>query len=282
MDPNQQQAPSAPAGEQAAAPTSWLDSLPEAQRSLAAERGWATQKPEEAFSKALDSYQNLHKYLGADKAGRGVILPDEKSSPDEIKAFHTRLGVPADPNGYELKLPDDFPDPDFVNVAAPLLHKHNIPKGAGQALIADFTASVKAAEAARIEAETKEFERQETQLKTDWGADFDRNVEIARRGMAKFGFTADVIDAIETKAGFASVIKAMHAAGLAVGEGKFIDDKDSGAKFGESLADLNAARSKLYNDPAWAQRYFANDATARNEAKAIEEKIALARSKLGA
>ncbi len=266
----------APATTTTAVPASWVDALPEASKGFALNKGWDSQ------DKAVQSYIELEKYVGADKAGRGVILPSEKSTPEEIAAFRAKLGVPSDAAGYEIKLPEGFPDPEFGKVAGPLMLKHGIPKAAAEGLMTDFVAQVAQGETDRVAAEQAEFVKQETALKTEWGADFDKNVEIAKRGMAKAGFSQDVIDQIESKAGFAGVVKAMHTLGLAFGEGKFVEaGTDGSGTFGETLAHLNAKRMALYSDAAWAARFHANDPSARNEAKAIEDKIAAARAKLG-
>lgn len=259
-----------------ATPKSWVDSLPETGKGFAVNKGWDS--PE----KAVQSYIELEKFVGADKAGRGVILPGDKATPEEISAFRAKLGVPADAAGYEIKLPDGFPDPEFGKIAAPLMHKHGIPKAAAEGLMADFVAQVAQGETARAAAEQAEFVKQETALKTEWGADFDKNTEIAKRGMKGLGFTDEVIDQIEAKAGFSGVLKAMHKAGLALGEGSFVDNTGQQGGFGETLDHLNAKRMAMYSDPAWAARFHANDPSARNEAKALEDKIAAHRAKLGA
>lgn len=231
---------------------------------------------------AVKSYDELFRFVGADKAGRGLVLPSDKATPEEVAAFRAKAasvagGIPDNVDGYEIKLPENFPDPEFGKVAGELMLKHRIPKADAQGLMADFVAQVGAAEQQRAAAEQAEFVKQESALKTEWGVEFDKNVEIAKRGMKRLGFTDEIIDQLESKAGFAGVIKAMHSAGMAVGEGKFIDGGSDGGGFGESLDTLNARRLALYNDKAWADRYWANDPTARNEAKALEDKIAAAR-----
>lgn len=261
-------APAAPA-----APTSWVDALPVEMKGFALNKGWDKEE------KAVRSYIELEKIIGADKAGRTVVLPGEKATPEEIAAFHTKIGVPTDAAGYKIELPEDFPDPEFGKVAGPLMLKHGVPKAAGDALMADFVAQVQAGKKAQAEAEQAEFVKQEGALKTEWGPDFDKNVEIARRGMRKLGFTDEVIDQLETKAGFAGVIKAMHAAGVAVGEGKFVDAEGGAGSFGESHDHLMARRTALFKDPAWAQRFHANEPAARDEYRQLEDKIAAARKR---
>ena len=254
--------------------TSWVDSLPDPVKGFAVNKGW--KEP----GQSVQSYIELERMVGADKAGRTVLLPGENATPEELAAFRGKLGVPTDATGYEIALPDGFPDPEFGKLGGGLLHKHGIPKANGEAFMADVIAQVQQGETDRAAAEQVEFAKQETALKTKWGPDYDKNTEIARRGMAKAGFSPELIDQIEAKAGFAGVMEAMHKLGMQLGEGNFVDDDASGGGgFGKSLDHLVAKRLALYSDAAWAARYHANDPAARNEAKAIEEEIAAARRK---
>lgn len=257
------------------APNPWGE-VPENLKAVIGSKGW------KGPADAVKSYDELFRFVGADKAGRGLVLPGDKATPEEIAAFRAKAasvagGIPDTVDGYEIKLPDGFPDPEFGKVAGELMLKHRIPKGDAQGLMADFVAQVAQGEQARAAAEQAEFVKQESALKSEWGVEFEKNVEIAKRGMKRLGFTDEIIDQLETKAGFAGVIKAMHAAGMAVGEGKFIDGGSDGGQFAETLDTLHARRMALYKDPAWAARFHANDPTARNEAKQIEDKIAAAR-----
>ncbi len=128
---------------------SWVDSLADPLKGVAINKGWKDP------GQAVQSYDELSRLFGADKAGRTVMLPGDKATPEELAAFRTKLGVPTDAAGYELKMPEGFPDPEFANLAAPLLLKHDVPKAAGQALIADFAKIIADAETAHVAEEQK-------------------------------------------------------------------------------------------------------------------------------
>jgi hypothetical protein len=264
----------------AVATPTFADSIAEEHREFAKNKAW------DSPDKVLRDYRQLEQFVGAEKAGRGLVLPGEKATPEEITAFRSRAasvagGIPDSPDGYEIKLPDGFPDPEFGKVASSLLHKYHVPKGDAQGLMGDFMAMVSGGEADRVKAEQAEFVKQETALKTEWGAEFDKNAEIAKRGMSRLGLSAEVIDQMESKAGFASVIKAMHKAGVMLGEGKFIDNDNGEGVGGETLDSLMAQRLKLTKDPDWGKRFHANEASARTEWTNLEAKIAAAKKKVG-
>jgi hypothetical protein len=271
-NPGSGQQPGNPAPDSGAGPQTpnaptpdWTASLPEPHRNLVTAKGW--KEP----AQVLDGYANLEKFLGADKAGRGVVIPGEGATPEERAEFNRKLGVPDKPDAYAVTIPDGFPDPTLAQVGPALLHKHNIPKASGDALLAelvDITSKQHAAEAA---ADEKAYLAQEAELRDTWGGKYDQNMEIAKRGMAKLGFTQDIIDQIEVKSGFGPVIKAMHQAGVMLGEGRFVDGGGGGGA--ETLEQLEARRHALVNDRAWSQRFHANEATAQNEYAELERKI---------
>jgi hypothetical protein len=270
-DPNASPAPAA----------NWLDSLPENAKGVAALKGW--KEP----AQAVESYANLERLFGADKAGRTVAIPGEKATPEEVAAFRTKLGVPTDVAGYEFKFPDNFPDPEFGKVAAPLLHKHGIPKAAAEGLIQDFAAQVQASETARVAEETKRFTTELSELKNEFGANFDQKMELGKRAFAKTGMPPEVMDLIEDalhdkgKPGTAAMLRWAASLGEMLGEGKFIDGDKTGA-FEETHDQLLAQRKALYADPAWAKRFHENEPAARDQQKALEAKIAEARRRLPA
>jgi hypothetical protein len=259
--------------------------LPDNLKAVVANKGWKSP------ADAAKSYDELFRFVGADKAGRGLVLPDpSKATPEEIAAFRSKAasvagGVPDKPEGYEIKLPDDFPDPEFAGVASAILHKRQIPKADAQALMADFTAQVMEGHKAQAAAEAAENKKQDEALRAEWGVDYEKKVEIARRAVKALDAPDGVIDLIDDHLrgkgapGTADVVRWFAGLGEKVGEGKFIDGGSDGGNFAESHETLVAQRAKLYADKAWADRYWANDATTRNEMAALEAKIAAARKR---
>lgn len=269
----------------AAAPASPWGDLPDNLKAVVANKGWKSP------ADAAKSYDELFRFVGADKAGRGLVLPDPaKSTPEEIAAFRQKAasvagGVPDKVEGYEFKLPEDFPDPEFAALAGNVMLKRGIPKADAQGIMADVVEHLTAAHQAQQAAEDKEFKAQDEALKAEWGVDYEKKREMARRAVAALGAPEEVMDLMDDylrgkgKPGTADVVRWFAGLGEKVGEGKFIDAGSDAGNFAESHDTLIAQRSKLVSDKAWAQRYHANDPTARNELAAIEAKIAAARKR---
>lgn len=121
-----------PAGAAGAAPN-LATIIPETYR----DKDWVKQnaKDPESFFKFVD---NLNTTVGK----KGVIVPGEKATPEEVKAFHSALGVPGKPEEYEfvdieeLKGSKRIPETDAA--VKKIMHEAGIPKEAAKKLQAGF------------------------------------------------------------------------------------------------------------------------------------------------
>ena len=85
-------------------------------------RGFVENKGWKDPSDAITGYINLEKYLGADKAGRGLVLPKDDAATDEWGQVYDRLGRPKSPDEYKLPVPDGDTG-EFAKMAAGEFHK---------------------------------------------------------------------------------------------------------------------------------------------------------------
>ncbi|WP_186158995.1 hypothetical protein [Burkholderia gladioli] len=130
-----------------------------------------------------------------------------------LREVEGKYAAPDKPEGYELG------DGDFAKTAATWFHENGVPAATAKALagkwntyVQDQTAS---AEAARVAA----GEQQITALRTEWGDSYDKNVELGRQAMRKFGVSGEVIDKLAGASGDAAVIKTFSQIGAAISEG---------------------------------------------------------------
>ena len=246
-------APAAPAASAPApAPTpapaaNWFDSF--ADQSL---REWAAATglpgPEAAAAKAL----NLEKLLGADRAGRTVVIPKDDASADEIKAFRAKLGVPADPAGYALPTPQGA-DPAFAQTAAKWFHEAGIPAKQAQSVAARWNEHVAAQMKAQADAEQAALGQETEQLKTDWGNAYPLQQEIARRAAVKLGIDEAGIDALQKVAGFSKVMKMFAKVGELIGEDKASGLGDATA-LGMTPEAARGRKAQLMADADWRKK----------------------------
>jgi len=147
---------------------------------------------------AVKSYAELEKRLG-----KSVVIPGKDATPDEIAAYHKRLGVPDSPDGYEITLPEGIELTEQMQTTLSDFRARMHAKGASPAVVQEAVAFELEAAARMEEARTAEM-AQATQaqleaLKKEWrGADFDRNVEMAKRATKAFDSTGEFSKFLDT------------------------------------------------------------------------------------
>lgn len=86
----------------------------------------------------FNQFANTQKLLGK----KGVMVPGEKATPDEISAYHKALGVPDTEDGYDFPVPDGYEIDDTVKTqektVKAIMKKHGISKKAAEAFVADY------------------------------------------------------------------------------------------------------------------------------------------------
>ena len=144
------------------------------------------------FSSAEDlakSYVNLEKKIGA----KGIILPGEKATPEEIAEFHKAIGCIDSADKVEIvDLPKGTDDRIQVTDETKAAFKELAIKAhltpAQAKAIQEFHLNnqvnqLKAYDAATLE----EKQKSETALRGEWGAKFDENVQKVNQLVKSFG-----------------------------------------------------------------------------------------------
>lgn len=234
----------------------WFDGFQDATvKEWAATKGW---KSPEA---AVQSAWHLERLMGADKAGRGVIWPKDDNDADGFNQIYAKLGRPESPEGYELSVPEGMDD-SFAKAVAPKLHELGVSKKQAQAL-AEFQNQWSAQYQERQEAEwadksTKQFES----LQKDWGADFERNSEVARRAIRMAGLDKDQADAIEKALGVDVASKVFFELGKA-----YVEHASPGGsvQIGNESQSAKARIQELKQDREFQTKIINGDAGATSE-----------------
>jgi len=174
------------------------------------QEGWMNNLPEDTFEK--DDTGNLktgdlgdHKsiasivksYLNKDKLiGKSIQPLPKEATEEQIKAFRAKVGCPETVDGYEVKPPAEMPEgmlfsEDLMKAAKDYAHANHIPKTVFEGLaklVLDNQMSIFNTIKEGEKKETdKAAEESANKLKGEWGADYDKNLEFARRGYDLFG-----------------------------------------------------------------------------------------------
>ncbi|MCA3514261.1 MAG: hypothetical protein IOC96_13745 [Rhodobacter sp.] len=253
-------APAEPAAEKP-----WWDAFPDHVKPAMQAKGF---KDPTALA---ESYVNLEKLLGADKAGNAVILPKPDAPAEEVNAFFKKLGVPEDPKGYDLKPVTGFPEGDLGDTAA-ILHKANVPPALARSIVA-ATGELLAAKTAQQEAEWLETKQRDlSDLKAEFGPQYDNKIELGRRAAQAAGMNDTDLAVAERVMGLKSLAKLLVLAGEATGEAA-APPPGGPSNFGISREQAQSSLSQKFADPQFMARYLSPNALVRNEAIAEMEKL---------
>src|SRR5690242_15918745 len=130
-----------------------------------------------ALAKVLPMYRGAEQKLGV-PADQVLRLPGEKATPEELKAFRSKLGVPETPDAY--KVDDTLKDDPIVGKFRTKAHELGVPAPQFEQLVSWFTGE----SAALREAQEAKWDQQAdadlAALKSEWGNDYDKNVALAK------------------------------------------------------------------------------------------------------
>lgn len=231
------------------APVAWYPNATAEDVAYLQSKGWdKAEKPAEAI---LTSYKNLEKLFGADKAGNTVILPGAEADKAALDAFYNKLGRPEAPDKYTAEAFAGLDEEGNKSLRA-AAHAAGITDKQLAAMQKFNNESEEAFKNQLVQNATIEFEAQKTALVKEWGAAHDQNIQLAKEGVAKLGWTKDQIDAMQIGLGYDGVMKLALQIGKAVGEGTFVTNDGNRASGGNpnalSPAQATAELKRLSND----------------------------------
>ena len=218
-------------------------------KTWAESKGW---KPDTSPAIIADSYKNLEKLFGADKAGRTVLLPKDATDTAAADAIFTKLGKPADVSGYEISLPDGA-DPTFANTAKEVFLKNNLTATQAKGV----TDWYRAMELDKQQADEKFVKDEETALRTEWGDKFDTNRETARAATKAAGMTDEDVEKMVGAIGPAKASKVLEFFGRNYVEAGPPGEAGRGAPGFSNVTPASAQQriDQLWTDPNFMQRY---------------------------
>lgn len=235
------------AGLPAAPATGWWDTVKDPEV-----KGWLANKKYADAETALKGHWSLERLMGAEKAGRTVVLPKDDNDAEGWKALTAKLGVPETADGYKLPMPEGS-DEAFAKTAAGWFHEAAIPPRAATLITNKWNEWMKGAVEAGEAADKAESEKQMAALETQWGAKFPEQRELAQRGFREFSsqFGLDDKAALaraESVLGAANLTKFFAGLGTLTGEARFAGGADGAGGFKASKADAETQIAQITAD----------------------------------
>lgn len=140
------------------------------------------------------------------RLGRSIVKPGAEASAEELAAYHRQLGVPDSPAGYDLSLPESLPEqlrPDAAGEAlqqdfAAAMHEAGASNEVVQKALDWYYGTLGQSVAQKERANADQRAETEADLRREWGADHERNLNFAQRAVRDFG-DEDFVSLLETR-----------------------------------------------------------------------------------
>ncbi len=127
---------------------------------------------------------------------------NDNATPEEIAAYRKQVGAPLSMEGYAFEMPRGIEptetDAAFQNEMARAMHGAHVTEVQAKALSSAFNDFVAKQQADVENVSAVVREQSVVALKREFGADYDRNIEIARRAAFDFG-SDSFVEFLETK-----------------------------------------------------------------------------------
>lgn len=131
--------------------------------------------------------------IGADRAGRTVVIPDDKYDDqgnlvkaDDAgrQAFYAKIGVPAKAEDYNLPVPADNPYPEFKTLMQSVFHENGVSSRQALAISKGWEGALGKMEEAIRAREDAQSNLEMAELERAWGANYQERLAIGARGRA--------------------------------------------------------------------------------------------------
>lgn len=232
----------------------WYESIPEPEaREHIKSKAYAN--PAEL---ALANY-NLTKMQR--NAGDVVTIPGKDATPEAMKEFHRKIGVPDTPDGYNETLKFDANvqvDPTFLQWGKDTFHKHGLTPAQAKGLADDWNGFIAAHNGSVLDADRAANEADLNALQTRWGTELEQNKAAGRRVVDALGLSTDLIGKIEANMGSAAIVELLAMIGRKSDEGGFFNGNNGGDPNDPSNMTKEQASAKikeLQGDAEFTKRY---------------------------
>ncbi len=233
----------------------WLNGADELTVGYAQNKGW------DSPVKVLDSYRNLEKLFGADKAGRTVVMPKDG---EDYGAFYDKLGRPTGPDGYKIQAANG--DTNFAKVVSEKFYELGLTKAQGEQFSGWFNEMMQNGQQNEAAQRSAALEAEGQQLRTEWGAAYDKNVLMAREGARQLGFDAEAIDKLEGALGHRATMELFQKFGSLLPEDGLVTG-GTNTGFGSAMtpAQAKAEIQSLMQDRDFVGKYTSGAKDARDK-----------------
>ena len=240
--------------------------LPAEDLAFVTEKGW------KSVVDQTQSYRSLEKLVGAPPE-RIIKLPGEKDPPESWDTVYNRLGRPEKPEAYQIPLPEGDKG-DFAKQMAPIFHKAGLSQAQVKALAEGTNAHVAAEIKRQTEAASAAHETEIKTLKTEWGAQYEKNEAIVNKAAESFGMTKEQVAALKQSMGPRGAMRFLYNIGSKISaEGTFVAGEGAPGFEGMTPEQAQAKIAANRTNSAFVQQFNSADPKVRADARAEMERL---------
>ncbi len=235
----------------------WTEGFSEEARAVVESKGW------DGPGAVVESFTNLEKLFGADRAGNTVALPKNGEDVDALNNIYTRLGRPEAPEGYKI------PDPPqgvpqngaFVDAMIPVCHDAGLTQSQLEKVVNGYNGFA----AKYLENDAKQIKekaaKEDEALNLQWGDQTDAKMAAAKKAaqavptdVADVGKLLDTMEG-DNVVGRADIFRLFNW----LGEKYFTEDGldgEGGGNFGMTPEQAKQQIDSLTLDPEFNKSLF--------------------------
>jgi len=150
-----------------------------------------------------------------------------------LQALESKSAVPESADAYKLPVPEGA-DAAFAGQAAKWMLEAGVPVAAAQKLAGQWNAYMAAQAQAADAQRAAQGEADVAALKTEWGNQYDANVELGRRAVRTFGIDEGTLEGISGALGDAATLKLFQSIGAKLGEATLVPAGAGGQAAGKA------------------------------------------------
>lgn len=267
-------APAAPTGEATAAPAAPASAPPASEpaewmRSITTDSealGWLANKNFKTPGDMVDAFRQTERAFH-------TAIPGENDPAERWEQFYKRIGRPESPDGYQVSAPDGYEtNPEFTGRFRDTAHKMGLTAKQASGMVEWYNAEA----LATLQQEANAQREQQQALRSEWGADFNKNIEVARRGMQVLGVDNATLGGIGRGIGVDQALKLMAKLGTMTSE-DVLRSGGSTPGFTVSEESAQAALETFEADREMVAKLRSGDPTAKARHQQLLQAVAAAK-----
>tara|TARA_R110000803_G_scaffold27832_3_gene64774 strand:- start:1406 stop:2260 length:855 start_codon:yes stop_codon:yes gene_type:complete len=209
-------------------------------------RGFVENKGMKTSEQLATSYHNLEKLMGADKAGRTVVLPGPDADEASMSEFYGKLGRPETADAYDLPVPEGQ-DGSTAEWASGVFHKYGLTPAQARGVAEEYNGRIAEVGSAAEQTNTQTEAEATSELRRDWGAAYDQKVAGIETTAVALGIQHEQLLGLRDSMGPAAAMKFVDQLASKLGEDTIVNGESVDAVMTPNNA--AAAIQAMWGDP---------------------------------